>query len=56
MLAKGLTLRELWTARAIPSCILDPLREELLTLLPAREDRHPPGCHRPRIDDRMAIP
>ena len=36
---------------AVPSCILDPLREEFLALLTPRVDEHPLGCHRPRIDD-----
>jgi hypothetical protein len=55
-LGKVLTLRELGTARACrPSCILDPLREEFLALLPARPDRHPLGCHRRRIDDRIVF-
>jgi transposase len=55
-LGKVLTLRELGTARACrPSCILDPLREEFLALLPARPDRHPLGCHRRRIDDRVVF-
>ena len=40
---------------AVPSCILDPLREEFLALLPARVDRHPLGCHRRRIDDRIVF-
>jgi transposase len=40
---------------AVPSCILDPLREEFLALLPARVDEHPLGCHRPRIDDRVVF-
>ena len=40
---------------AVPSCILDPLREEFLTLLPARVDEHPLGCHRPRIDDTVVF-
>src|SRR3954463_3522665 len=35
---------------AVPSCILDPLREEFLALIPARVDRHPLGCHRRRIE------
>jgi transposase len=39
---------------AVPSCILDPLREEFLALLP-RVDRHPLGCHRRRIDDRIVF-
>src|SRR3954469_15180213 len=40
---------------AVPSCILDPLREEFLALIPARVDRHPLGCHRQRIDDRVVF-
>ncbi|MFI9366743.1 IS5/IS1182 family transposase, partial [Kitasatospora sp. NPDC053057] len=36
---------------AVPSCILDPIRDQFLALLPVREDRHPLGCHRPRISD-----
>jgi transposase len=40
---------------AVSSCILDPLREELLALLPARVDEHPLGCHRPRIADAVVF-
>ena len=40
---------------AVPSCILDPLREQFLALLPERVDEHPLGCHRPRIDDRIVF-
>jgi len=40
---------------ALPSCILDPLREELLALLPAHVDEHPLGCHRPRIPDAVVV-
>ncbi|WP_100498794.1 IS5 family transposase [Geodermatophilus chilensis] len=40
---------------AVPSCILDPLREQFLALLPARVDDHPLGCHRPRIDDAVVL-
>jgi hypothetical protein len=40
---------------AVPSCILDSLREEFLALLPPRVDRHPLGCHRRRIDDRIVF-
>jgi hypothetical protein len=39
----------------VPSCILDPLREEFLALLPARVDNHPLGCHRPRIADAVVF-
>jgi transposase len=40
---------------AVPSCILDPLREQFLALLPPRIDDHPLGCHRPRIDDAVVF-
>ena len=40
---------------ALPSCILDPLREEFLAELPAHVDDHPLGCHRPRIDDAVVF-
>ena len=40
---------------AVPSCILDPLREQFLALLPPRVDRHPLGCHRRHIDDRLVF-
>jgi transposase len=36
---------------AVPSCILDPLREQFLAVLPPRHDAHPLGCHRPRVAD-----
>src|SRR3954452_3708591 len=40
---------------AVPSCILDPLREEFLALLPPRIDRHPLGWHRRRIADHIVF-
>ena len=40
---------------AVPSCILDPLREAFLALLPPRVDEHSLGCHRPRIDDAVVF-
>jgi transposase len=40
---------------AVPSCILDPLCEEFLALLPERVDEHPLGCHRQRIDDAVVF-
>jgi hypothetical protein len=40
---------------ALPSCLLDPLREQFLALLPPHIDEHPPGCHRPRIDDAVVF-
>ena len=40
---------------AVPSCILEPLREEFLALVPPHFDDHPLGCHRPRIDDAVVF-
>ncbi len=40
---------------AVPSCILDPLREQFLALLPVRQVSHPLGCHRPHIDDAVVF-
>jgi transposase len=40
---------------ALPSCILDPLREQFLADLPDHIDDHPLGCHRPRIDDAVVF-
>ncbi|MFG2915096.1 IS5 family transposase [Kitasatospora sp. NPDC048298] len=40
---------------AAPSCILDPIRDQFLALLPVREDRHPLGCHNPRISDTVVF-
>lgn len=40
---------------AVPSCILDPIRDQFLALLPVREDRHPLGCHNPRISDAVVF-
>jgi transposase len=38
---------------ALPSCILEPLWDQVAALLPHRHDTHPLGCHRPRIPDRI---
>jgi transposase len=38
---------------AIPSCILEPLWDQVAALLPTRQVYHPLGCHRPRIPDRI---
>jgi transposase len=40
---------------ALPSCILDPLREQFFGELPAHVDDHLLGCHRPRIDDAVVF-
>jgi transposase len=41
---------------AIPSWLLEPLRDQFAALLPGRpvyHPSHPPGCHKPRIADRI---
>lgn len=38
---------------AVTSCILDPIWHQVQPLLPQPDDRHPLGCHKPRIDDRL---
>jgi transposase len=40
---------------AVPSCILDPVRDQFLALLPARPVTHPLGCHRPRVPDAVVF-
>jgi transposase len=40
---------------ALLSCLLDPLREQFLALLPDRHVEHPLGCHRRRIDDEVVF-
>lgn len=40
---------------AVPSCILDPIWQQIQPLLPKPDDRHPLGCHKPRIDDRVVF-
>lgn len=39
----------------VPSCILDPIRDQFLALLPERQVTHPLGCHRPRIPDEVVF-
>jgi transposase len=39
----------------LPSSILEPLWVQVAALLPARQDTHPLGCHRPRIPDRIVF-
>jgi transposase len=38
---------------AIPSCIQEPLWDQFTALLPTRQVRHPLGCHRRRVPDRI---
>jgi transposase len=40
---------------ALPSCLLDPIWNQVQALLPARRDTHPLGCHRRRIADRVVF-
>lgn len=40
---------------ALPSCLIEPIWNQFVALLPAREDTHPLGCHRPRIPDRIVF-
>ena len=40
---------------ALPSSILEPLWVQIAALLPARQDTHPLGCHRPRIPDLIVL-
>ncbi len=40
---------------ALPSSVLEPLWVQFAALLPTRKVRHPLGCHRPRIDDRVVF-
>jgi hypothetical protein len=40
---------------ALPSSVLDPLWVQVAALLPTPQVRHPLGCHRPRIADRVVF-
>lgn len=40
---------------AVPSCILEPLWDQFVDLLPDRHVVHPLGCHRPRISERVVF-
>lgn len=40
---------------AIPACIIEPIWHQFCAVLPAREIRHPLGCHRPRIPERVVF-
>ena len=40
---------------AIPSSIIEPVRDQVQALLPPPVDAHPLGCHRPRIADRIVF-
>lgn len=40
---------------ALPSWLIDPIWDQCHALLPAIDDHHPLGCHRPRIPDRLVF-
>ena len=40
---------------ALPPSVLEPLWVQVAALLPTRQVRHPLGCHRPRIADRVVF-
>jgi transposase len=40
---------------AIPPYLIEPIWQQLSTLLPERRTNHPLGCHRPRIPDRLVF-
>jgi transposase len=40
---------------ALPSCLTDPIWDQIQALLPDRVDDHPLHCHRRRIDDRIVF-
>ncbi|MFF3604141.1 IS5 family transposase [Streptomyces sp. NPDC002463] len=39
----------------LPSCLLGPLCDQFVALLPEHVDAHPLGCHNPRIPDRTVF-
>jgi len=40
---------------AIQSYFIEPIWEQFFALLPTRETKHPLGCHKPRISDRVVF-
>ena len=40
---------------AVPSSIIDPIRDQFAALLAAPEAAHPLGCHRARVPDRVVF-
>jgi transposase len=40
---------------ALPSCLTDPIWEQVQALIPEPVDDHPLGCHRPRVLDRVVF-
>lgn len=40
---------------ALPSSVIEPVRDHFAALLPEHVDTHPLGCHNPRIPDRVVF-
>lgn len=40
---------------ALPSCLLEPIWQQLEALIPDPVDDHPLGCHRPRVPNRVVF-
>jgi transposase len=40
---------------ALPSCLTEPIWEQIQSLLPDHHDDHPLRCHRPRVADRVVF-
>jgi transposase len=40
---------------AVPPYIIEPIWQQFFALLPPRQTKHPLGCHRPRIPDRVVF-
>ena len=40
---------------ALPPYIIEPIWQQFFALLPSRQTKHPLGCHRPRIPDRVVF-
>jgi hypothetical protein len=38
---------------ALPPYLIEPIFEQLCSLLPERKTNHPLGCHKPRIPERV---
>ena len=40
---------------ALPTYLIEPIREQFSDLLPDRKVDHPLGCHRKRVPDRVVF-
>jgi transposase len=40
---------------AVPPYTIEPIWQQFFALLPSRQTKHPLGCHRPRIPDRVVF-